>query len=139
MKTSSYLTIIILIILTISITFTILFAENVRIKDIHGNFKMPENDLKCGTEWTVKVKDNLDLDMFENILRTEIAEFGYSYDLSQRDITLVSLGDNRVHITIEGLWGIEPDRPNLKTSIAGIEQVEQIEEFEGGPVVAWCQ
>ena len=139
MKTSSYLTIIILIILAISITFTILFAENVRIKDIHGNSRIPENDLKCGTEWTVKVKDNLDLDMFENILRTEIAEFGYSYDLSQRDITLVNLGDDRVHITIEGLWGIEPDRPNLKTSIAGIEQVEQIEEFEGSPVVAWCQ
>ncbi|MCH9659102.1 hypothetical protein K0U27_10545 [archaeon] len=139
MKTSSYLTIIILIILAISIAFTILFAENVRIKDIHGNSSIPENDLKCGTEWTVKMRDNLDLDAFEKTLRAEIAEFGYSYDISQRDITLVNLGDDRVHITIEGLWGIEPDRPNLKTSIAGIEQVEQIEEFEGGPVVAWCQ
>ena len=139
MKTSGYLTFIISIILVISIVFTIVFAENVRIKDNHGNFSIPENDLQCGTEWTVKMKGNLDLDAFEKTLRLEIAEFGYSYDVSQRDITLVDLGDGRVHITIEGLWGVEPDRPNLKTSIAGIEQVEQIEEFEGGPVVAWCQ
>ena len=139
MKISSYLTIIISIILTVSIALTILFVEDVGIKDNHGNSSIPENDLECGTEWTVKMKDNLDLDTFENILRLEIAGFGYSYDVSQRDITLVDLGDGRVHITIEGLWGIEPDRPNLKTSIAGIEQVGQIEEFEGGPVVAWCQ
>jgi len=139
MKTSSYLAIIISIILAISIAFTILFVENVGVKDIHGNSRISENDLKCGTEWTVKVRDNLDFDTFEKTLRLKIAEFGYSYDLSQRDITLVDLGDNRVHITIEGLWGIKPDRPNLKTSIAGIEQVEKIEEFEGSPVVAWCQ
>ena len=139
MKTSSYLTIIISIILAISIAFTILFVENVGVKDIHGNSRIPENDLKCGTEWTVKMRDNLDFDTFEKTLRLKIAEFGYSYDLSQRDITLVDLGDNRVHITIEGLWGIEPDRPNLKTSIAGIEHVEKIEEFEGSSVVAWCQ
>ena len=139
MKISSYLTIIISIILAASIIFTILFVENVGIKDSHGNFSIPENDLQCGTEWTVRMKDNLDLDTFENILRQEIAGFGYSYDVPQRDITLVDLGDGRVHITIEGLWGVEPDRPNLKTSIAGIEQVEQIEEFKGGPVVAWCQ
>jgi len=139
MKISSYLTIVIAIILAVSIVFVVLFVENVGIKDNHGNSSIPENDLQCGTEWTVKLKDNLDLDTFERILRQEIAGFGYSYDVSQRDITLVELGDNRVHITIEGLWGIEPDRPNLKTSIAKIDQVEQIEEFEGGPVVAWCQ
>lgn len=139
MKISSYLTIAISIILAVSIVFTILFAENVGIKDNHGNSRIPENDLQCGTEWAVKVKDDLDFDTFEKTLRLEIAEFGYSYDVSQRDITLVDLGDNRVHITIEGLWGIEPDRPNLKTSIAGIEQVERIEEFEGGPMVVWCQ
>jgi len=139
MKTSSYLTITISIILVISIVLAILFVENVGVKDNHGNSRIPESDLQCGTEWTVKVKDNLDFDTFEKTLRLKISEFGYSYDLSQRDIKLVDLGSNRVHITIEGLWGIEPDRPNLKTAIAGIEQVEQIEEFEGGPVVAWCQ
>ena len=139
MKASSYLTITISIMLAIPIMFIILFTENVRINDSHGNFRIPENDLQCGTEWTVKVRDNLDFDMFEKTLRLEIAEFGYSYDVPQRDITLVDLGDGRVHITIEGLWGVEPDRPNLKTSIAEIEQVGQIQEFEGGPVVAWCQ
>ncbi len=139
MKTSNYLTIIISIILTASTLFVILFVENVGIKDNHGNSSIPENDLQCSTEWTVKMKDHLDFNTFEKILRVEIAEFGYSYDVSQRDITLVDLGDNRIHITIEGLWGIESNRPNLKTSIAEVEQVERIEEFEGGPVVAWCQ
>ena len=103
MKISSYLTIAISIILAASIAFTILFVEDVGIKDNHENSSIPENDLQCGTELTVKMKDNLDLDTFENILRQEIAEFGYSYDVSQRDIILVDLGDGRVHITIEGL------------------------------------
>ena len=108
MKASSYLTITISIMLAIPIMFIILFTENVRINDSHGNFRIPENDLQCGTEWTVKVRDNLDFDMFERTLNLEIAEFGYSYDVPQRDIALVDLGDNRIHITIEGLWGIEP-------------------------------
>ena len=108
MKASSYLIITISIMLAISIMFIILFTENVRINDSHENFRIPENDLQCGTEWTVKMKDSLDFDMFERTLNLEIAEFGYSYDVPQRDIALVDLGDNRIHITIEGLWGIEP-------------------------------
>ena len=139
MKTSSYFTIAISIVLAVSVTIVILFVNDVSIKDSHRNSRVPENDLFCGTEWTVKMKEALDFKIFEQILREEIAKFGWAYDKSQRDIELFDLGENRVRIVIEGLWGIEPDRPNLKTSIAEIEFVDYIEEFVGGPVRAWYQ
>ncbi len=139
MKASNYLAISISIILALSIMFAILFVKDIGIKDIHGNFNIPENDLQCGTEWIVMVNDHVDFATFEKLLRSEISEFGHPYDVSQRNITLVDLGDSRVHITIEGLWEINPDRPNLKTSIVEIDHVEQIEESEGGSVSAWCQ
>ncbi len=139
MKTSTYFTITLILVFIASVTIAILFVENAGIKDNHGNSIVPENDLYCGTEWTVQMKEPLDFKILERILREEIVEFGSAYDIPQRDITLFDLGDNRVRIVIEGLWVVAPDRPNLRASIEQIDFVDYVEEFEGGPVYAWCQ
>ncbi len=139
MKTSSFFTIVIFVSVVTAIIFAILFLENVGLKDNHGKTIIPENDLYCGTEWWVKLKEPVDYNIFEKFLREEIAEFGSKYDIDQREIKLEYFDDNRVKIVIEGLWSTEPGRPNFRATLEKIDFVDYVEEFPGGPIKAWCQ
>ena len=139
MKNSTFFIITISIVSIASITLAILFLDDFAINASHVNPIIPENDLYCGTEWNVQLKEPVAFPYFEKILRNEIAEFGSVYDISQRKITLHDIGDNRVRIVIGGLWYVEPGRPNLEESIKNLEFVDYIEDFVGGPVIAWCQ
>lgn len=138
MKTSNFFTIVIVLVIIVTVPTVILSVENIGMKNNHGSSHIPENDLYCGTEWTVQMKESLDFKIFERFLREEIAEFGSSYDLSQRYIVLEDLGENRVRIEIGGLWTGEPGRPNLTASIEEIDFVDYVEDFSDLPFVAWC-
>ncbi|MCV0413227.1 hypothetical protein [Nitrosarchaeum sp.] len=99
-----------------------------------------QNDLACFTVWRVQLNSDVDYKTLEKILRNKIAEFGFVYDIDQREITLENIGKNRVKITVEGTWWSDPDfkEPDLRKSILSIESVEKIEDFIGGSNEGGC-
>ncbi len=99
-----------------------------------------QNDLSCFTIWRVQLNTDVDYNELEKILRDKIADFGSSYDISQREISIENIGSNRVKITVAGAWWIDSNytSPDLRKSISSIEYVEQIEDFIGGPNEGGC-
>jgi len=98
-----------------------------------------QNDLACFTVWKVQLNTSIDYKTLEEILRNKIAELGSIYDIPERDITIENLGNNRVKITIEGMWPVnEPNVPDLRKSIGSIDVVDRVEDFIGGPVEGGC-
>ena len=97
-----------------------------------------QNDLACFTVWKVQLNTPIDYETLEAILRDKIAEFGSVYNIPERNITIENIGNNRVKITIEGMWGPDPEGLDIRESISNIEFVEKIEDFVGGPVEGGC-
>lgn len=136
MKTITIIAIISVIVLS-GIVSGIIFLEN----NYHNDeVVIGQNDLACFTVWKVQLNSNVDYNILEKILRDKIAELSSSYDLSQREISIENIGNNRVKITVAGAWWIGPNytSPDLRKSISSIEYVEQIEDFIGGPNEGGC-
>ena len=130
------------IIFGVSVVVTILAITLIEINDPmskHNEQIISQNDLACFTIWRVQLNTSIDSKTLEEILRNEIAELGSIYDIPERDIKIENIGNNRVQITIEGMWPVnEPNVPDLRKSIASIDVVDRVEDFIGGPVEGGC-
>lgn len=133
MKTS-HLIVILGIIISSSIIFAILFEFQ-----FEKNDNVSENSKYCTTELYVKTKERMDRKLFELIVRDEIAKFGAIYDVSDRYVLLTDMGENRIRISLDGLWSLESDRPNLIESLTDLEVVEEVEKYRGIYLVVECQ
>lgn len=126
----------------VSVGVIILVMRFIQINDPMSKHNEPiiyQNDLACFTIWKVQLNTSIDYKTLEEILRNEIAELGSIYDIPERDITIENVGNNRVKITIEGVWPVnEPNIPDLGKSIASIDVVDRVEDFIGGPVEGGC-
>ncbi len=100
---------------------------------------IPENSQYCTTELYVKTKEKIDRKFFEVIIRDEIAKFGTVYDIDDRYVLLTDMGENRTRISLDGLWSLEPDRPNLVESLTALDFVNEVEKYLGIYLVVECQ
>jgi len=133
MKTSHILIVLGIIIIS-SVIFVIFYDFS-----FEKNDNIPENSQYCTTELYVKTKEKMDRKLFELIVRDEIAKFGAIYDITDRYVLLTDMGENRTRISLDGLWSLDYDRPNLIESLTDLEFVEEVEEYRGVYLAVECQ
>jgi hypothetical protein len=65
-----------------------------------------ENDLLCQTRWNVETTDELDPEYIKNSIQSTIAQFGMTYFIEDREITVLENSSGYV-VSISGLWDPE--------------------------------
>lgn len=65
-----------------------------------------ENDLLCQTRWNVETTDELDTEYIKNSIQSTIAQFGMTYFVEDREITVLENSSGYV-VSISGLWDPE--------------------------------
>ena len=79
-------------------------------------YDLPENDRLCSTHILVQTTHKIDRKIFSETVLREIGLLDYRFDYDGRGIFVTNMGDNKLRITIDGLWSIE----NSGSSLLGI-------------------
>ena len=74
-----------------------------------------ENDMFCQTSWNIVTFDQLNTEHLEQSVQSTIAQFGYTYFLEEREITISNNSDG-YRVAISGLWNPESLQYSLITS-----------------------
>ncbi|WP_420545522.1 hypothetical protein [Nitrosopumilus sp.] len=89
-------------------------------------YDLPENDRLCSTHVLVQTTHKVDRKVFSETVLREIGLLDYRFDYDGRGILVTNMGDNKLRITIDGLWSIENAGSSLLESLENLEYVESV-------------
>jgi len=90
-----------------------------------------ENDLLCQTRWIIDTNKDLNMEHIKNSVQSTIAQFGMTYFLEEREIT-VSESTSGYVISISGLW--EPESVQYSMITEDLENISGV-EVQGEPAI----
>lgn len=135
MKTT-YLILASVIGLAIVIIGTILFDFPIKM---NPTYDLPENDTWCTTHILVQITHKVDREVFTKMVLDEIKELDWRFDWSDRYILITDMQNEKIRITIEGLWSPEGGGARLIESLEKLDEVESVLEDRGVLLAIECQ
>lgn len=90
-----------------------------------------ENDLLCQTSWNIETTDELDKEHIKNSIQSTIAQFGITYFLEDREITVVKNSSGYI-VSISGLW--DPESVQYSMITEDLENVSGV-NVHGEPAI----
>jgi hypothetical protein len=122
--------------LSIVITGTVMYDFPIKMNPTYG---LPENDTWCATHILVQTTHKVDREIFSKIVLDEIKKLDWRFDWSDRYILITDMQNEKVRITLEGLWSPEGGGARLIESIEQLDEVESVLEDRGVFLAIECQ
>ena len=106
---------------------------------MNPTYDLPENDTWCTTHILVQTTHKVDREVFSKMVLDEIKELDWKFDWSDRYILITDMQNEKVRITLEGLWSLEGGGARLIESLEQLDEVESILEDRGVLLAIECQ
>ena len=118
------------------ITGTILIDFPIKM---NPTYDLPENDVYCNTQILVQTTHKVDREVFAKTVLNEIKKLDWRFDWSDRYILITDMQNEKLRITIEGLWSPEGSGARLIESLEHLDEVELVLEDRGVRIALECQ
>ena len=102
-------------------------------------YDLPENDTYCTTHILVQTTHKVNREVFSKIVLDEIKELDWRFDWSDRYILITDMQNEKVRITLDGLWSPEGSGARLIESLEQLNEVESVLEDRGVLLLMECQ
>lgn len=88
-----------------------------------------QNDRWCSTTWIIHHENSIDSYLIEEKIRQKISEFGDTYDIAERRVTIKPIDEKSSRISVQGVWNetFENKEPHLTSfmNTLGFSSVEE--------------
>ncbi|KAF6246360.1 hypothetical protein C6990_09540 [Nitrosopumilus sp. b3] len=118
------------------ITGTILIDFPIKM---NPTYDLPENDVYCNTQILVQTTHKIDREVFAKTVLNEIKKLDWRFDWSDRYILITDMQNEKLRISIEGLWSPESSGMRLIESLEQLDEVESVLEDRGVRLALECQ
>ncbi len=101
---------------------------------------MPENDSLCLTHMLVQTTQKItEREIFTKIILGEIEKLDSRFDIPDRYILLTNMQDNKIRISLDGLWSEENSGKRLIDALERSEFIESVLDQGGMRLAIECQ
>jgi hypothetical protein len=103
-------------------------------------YDLPENDSLCLTHILVQTTQKItDREIFTKIILGEIEKLDSRFDVPDRYILVTNMQDNKIRISLDGLWSEENSGKRLIEALERSEFIESVLDQGGLRLAIECQ
>jgi hypothetical protein len=103
-------------------------------------YDLPENDSLCLTHMLVQTTQKItEREIFTKIILGEIEKLDSRFDIPDRYILLTNMQDNKIRISLDGLWSEENSGKRLIDALERSEFIESVLDQGGMRLAIECQ
>jgi len=103
-------------------------------------YDLPENDSLCLTHMLVQTTQKItEREIFTKIILGEIKKLDSRFDIPDRYILLTNMQDNKIRISLDGLWSEENSGKRLIDALERSEFIESVLDQGGMRLAIECQ
>ena len=102
-------------------------------------YDLPENDRLCITQIIIQSPQKITNDeILKTVMLNEIKDIDHRFDVSDRNVTITNMQNNKTKISFDGIWTEENNGKELVENLERHEFIERVLEQNDIRLVTMC-